>query len=92
MCVLFCISWQKRMVWTTHHGCYFSSSVVVDAGQHQRRQEEEEGAGSRVNQVLQEETETEKIILDSRCASVLFLFHEGEQLMQSFAIHQCCRW
>lgn len=58
------------MVVTTHHCCYFSSSVVVDAGQHKRRQEEEKGAGRGVNQVLQEDTKTYKILLG---AADLFL-------------------
>lgn len=57
---------------TTHHCRNFSSSVVVDAGQHERRQQEEEGAGSGVNQVLQEDTKTYKITLESRCASIPF--------------------
>lgn len=67
--VVFCIcmSWQERMVLTTHHCCYFSSSVVVDAGQHQRRQEEEEGAGSSVDQVLQEDTKTYKMCISTIC-------------------------
>lgn len=39
----------------THHCCNLGSSLVVDAGQHQRGQEEEEGAGGRVNKVLQPE-------------------------------------
>lgn len=56
----------SRSALTTHHCCYFSSTVVVDAGQHERRQEEEEGAGSSVNQILQEDTR----ILDSRCTAL----------------------
>ncbi len=63
MFVMFCIcvAWQKRTVQSTHHCCYFRSSVVVDADQHERWQEEEEGAGNGVHQVLQEDTETYKI-------------------------------
>ncbi len=65
--ICICISWQERMVLlTTHHCCYFSSSVVVDASQHKRRQEEEEGAGSSVDQVLQEDTKTCKMCISTK--------------------------
>lgn len=46
------------LVWKTYHCCYFSSSVMVDAGQNKGREEEEKGAGSSVNQVLHEDTYT----------------------------------
>lgn len=42
----------------THHCGDFSSRVVIDAGQHQRRQEEKEGAGGRVDHVLQKNKQT----------------------------------
>lgn len=68
MCCI-CTSWQKRTVLSTHHCSYLRSSVVVDAGQHERRQEEEEGAGGRVDQVLQ--GDTDRITLETRWSSVL---------------------
>lgn len=40
---------------STHHCCYFSSSVVIDASKHERWQEEKQGAGTCVNEVLQED-------------------------------------
>ena len=57
----------RRLDLTTHHCRNFSSNVVVDECQHKRRQEKEEGADSSVNQVLHEETKTQKITFDSRC-------------------------
>ncbi|TNN80491.1 hypothetical protein EYF80_009230 [Liparis tanakae] len=54
---------QQRTVLSTHHCRYLRSSVVVDAGQHERRQEEEEGAGGRVDQVLQGDTDRSKFVV-----------------------------
>lgn len=54
--------WKHAL--TTHHGCYFTFGAAVDAGQHKRTQEEEDGASGGVNQVLQEDTKTQGLIVD----------------------------
>lgn len=69
ICIVCTDTDKGRLVLQTHHCCYFSFSVGLDAGQHERRQEEEQGAGSSVNQVLQANNNTQHNNLDA-CAYV----------------------